>query len=116
MALSLTGLLISSHKTAAQVPTVFQGFFAGRDARKTDLHWNYGGNNFEGLIFWGNHKTLPSPVTVNINGDTKSCSKQVRGLYYNSARGQVLWPLDQESLDALRGIDSSYNNLEDIEG
>lgn len=119
--LGLTGsimwFMINSIDTFASGPVtnyseVFVWSFAGLENYQTDLHWQFGGNDFEGLMFLRSHKTLTTPQTVSINATTKSCAKQVRWLYYNSARGQILWPLDQDSLTDLQNMNSSYDDLQ----
>lgn len=72
-------------------------------------------NNYQGSFFWlPSQQKLPA-VQVSYNGNTKSCSKQVRGLYYTNAKGARLWPLDEQTLNGLKLLNSDYNNLQ-IEG
>lgn len=63
---------------------------------------------------------LDTPVTIKTQGmhgeEFKSCHNQVRGFYYNSQRGERLWPLDQQSQEALKKFspttyDSSLTTL-----
>lgn len=75
----------------------------------TDLHFAYNGNSFSAKVFFKDLKQVSE--TVVLNGVRKSCTKQVRGYYFNPARGLRVWPLDQDSLDYLKTTDSSYNNL-----
>lgn len=114
---SIAWFMLNSIDTFASGPVtnygaVFVWSFAGLQNQQTDLHRQYGGNDFEWLLFLRNHKTLNTPEIVSINANTKSCVKQVRWLYYNSARGQLLWPLDADSLADLQAINSSYNDLQ----
>ncbi len=69
------------------------------------------GNNFVGSIFWLDTKAI-SPQTISLNNHSKTCTKQVRWLYFNAQRGKRLWPLDQETLELLQQQNSWYNNLE----
>lgn len=75
------------------------------------LHFNYDGNNFEGIIFPMWSATITG-VDIVLSWNTKyDCDKQITGLYYNNARGLRIWPLDQATLSGLRNMDSSYDNL-----
>lgn len=68
-------------------------------------------NDFQGWFFWLPTKQL-LPTTVTYNSTTKTCSKQVRWLYYTNAKWSRLWPLDQQSLNGLKLLDPNYNNLQ----
>lgn len=74
------------------------------------VHFTAPGNNFVGSIF-----RLPSTsmswTTITLNGDAKTCTKQLRGIYFNSQRGKRLWPLDSETLDLLKQQSYTYDNL-----
>ncbi len=69
-------------------------------------------NNFGGGIFWLATKSLTTNATISLGWITKTCSKQVRGLYYNSQRGKRMWPLDDYSLGLLRASNVLYNTLQ----
>ena len=69
-------------------------------------------NDFQGWFFWLPTKQLIPAITVTYNASTKTCSKQVRWLYYTNAKGSRIWPLDQQSLNGLKLLDSNYNNLQ----
>ncbi len=72
-------------------------------------------NNYQGSFFWlPSQQKLPA-VQVTYNGIAKSCSKQVRGLYYTNAKGARLWPLDQQTLNWLKLLNSDYEDLQ-LEG
>jgi len=75
----------------------------------TDVHFNYNGNNFGGKLFFNDVKTVAE--TVVLNWAKKTCTKQIRWYYFNPARGLRVWPLDADTLDYLRTVDSSYNKL-----
>lgn len=114
---SIAWFMLNSVDTFASGPVtdyeaVFVWPFAWMQNQQTDLHRQYGGNDFEWLLFLRTHKTLDDPRIVELNTITKSCVKQLRWLYYNSARGQILWPLDSDSLADLQEINASYNDLE----
>ncbi len=74
-------------------------------------------NSFQGGFFWLPTRQLP-PWGINIQFTdstatlhSKTCTKQVRGLYYTNAKGARLWPLDQQTLSWLVQLDASYANL-----
>lgn len=72
------------------------------DATTNDYQWSF---------FWlPSQQKLPAQ-TVSFNGTTKSCSKQVRWLYYTNAKGARLWPLDAQTLAGLKLLNSDYNGL-----
>ena len=73
------------------------------------VHFNVWGNDFGGGFFWTEAKTLATPQEVTANGERLRCSAQIRGFYYNSQRGERLWPLDTDSQGDLARIQSSYN-------
>ncbi len=72
-------------------------------------------NSYQGSFFWLPSVQTSQPAVVTFNGTTKTCSKQVRGLYYTNAQGARLWPLDQQTLDGLELLNSDYNDLR-VEG
>lgn len=79
-------------------------------ARFSPVHFNTPGNDFGGGFFWFSTKSLPEAwVTVTAGSETRTCYKQVRGLYYNSQRGDRLWPLDDATKNLLSG---SYSSLQ----
>ncbi len=72
------------------------------------------GNNFGWWIFWLATRSVP-PTVITIAGQpgqTKTCTKLVRGLYYNDQRGKRLRPLDIYTLTLLQEIDTGYHQLE----
>ena len=72
------------------------------------VHFNVWGNDFGGGFFWTEAKALATPQVVTANGERLHCSAQIRGFYYNSQRGERLWPLDTDSQRDLAEIQSSY--------
>ncbi|MDD4714455.1 MAG: hypothetical protein PHT72_03175 [Candidatus Absconditabacteria bacterium] len=70
------------------------------------IHFAAGGNDFGGTFLWATAGTLEEPITVQANTDKLDCRRQVRGLYYNSQRGERLWPLDDLTATQL-GYDDS---------
>jgi len=72
------------------------------------VHFNVWGNDFGGGFFWTEAKTLATPQEVTANDERLLCSAQIRGFYYNSQRGERLWPLDTDSQRDLAEIQSSY--------
>lgn len=72
------------------------------------VHFNVWGNDFGGGFFWTEAKNLSTPQKVTANDERLLCSAQIRGFYYNSQRGERLWPLDTDSQKDLARIQSSY--------
>ena len=72
------------------------------------VHFNVWGNDFGGGFFWTEAKALTTPQEVTANDERLLCSAQIRGFYYNSQRGERLWPLDTDSQRDLAEIQSSY--------
>ena len=72
------------------------------------VHFNVWGNDFGGGFFWTEAKALATPQVVTANSERLLCSAQIRGFYYNSQRGERLWPLDTDSQEDLAEIQSSY--------
>lgn len=80
----------------------------------SNVHFNSAGNNFWGGIFRLNAKSLSGNVDIYFlwnNGNIKTCSKLVRWIYYNSQRGNRIWPLDSYTLELLKSSNASYNGL-----
>lgn len=75
----------------------------------TDLYFGYRGNSFSAKLFLKDFKTASQ--TVRLNSESKYCTQQVRGYYFNPARWLRIRPLDVDSLSYLRTIDDSYNTL-----
>ena len=80
--------------------------------RFSTVHFNVGGNDFWGGFFWTDTKVLATPQIITANKETLSCTDQVRGFYYNSQRGERLWPLDEESKGDLSSVKWDYKYLE----
>lgn len=72
------------------------------------VHFNVWGNDFGGGFFWTEAKALATPQEVTANGERLRCSAQIRGFYYNSQRGERLWPLDTDSQEDLGRIQANY--------
>ena len=81
-----------------------QSFMGGKTF--SHLHFDFGGNNFWGLIYSDGVKPVSNfnlDLQKNIgeeivrNGKTIHCYDQLKGLYYNSQRGERLWPLDEDT-------------------
>ena len=55
---------------------------------------------------------LATPVTISANGTGNvECYGRVKGFYYSSQRGERLWPLDEESQNQLRNLNTNYDDL-----
>jgi hypothetical protein len=85
--------------------------FDGLLDRFAETHFNAPGNDFGGAIFWLPAKSLLTSQEIDLDGETKHCRKMVRGMYYNSQRGERLWPMDVYTLETLREANASYNDL-----
>lgn len=70
-------------------------------SRFSEIHFSSPGNSFWWGVFWLPIKSLTTSETITAWGVTKTCSKQLRWIYYNAARGWRLWPLDEETLNLL---------------
>jgi hypothetical protein len=73
-------------------------------------HFTYWGNDFAWIFF------LLSPGyswdSITLWSQTKTCSKQIKWLYYNDQRWFRLWPLDIQTLQTLQSASITwYNNL-----
>jgi len=80
----------------------------------SNVHFNGAGNNFGGGIFWLNAKSLSGDVNIYFLWNTnniKTCNKLIRGIYYNSQRGNRLRPLDTYTLSLLKATNANYNSL-----
>jgi hypothetical protein len=68
------------------------------------VHFKAGGNDFGGVIARDQTEDVADTgertVQTN-NGKGMNCTRQVRGLYYNSQRGERLRPLDEKTMTAL---------------
>lgn len=89
----------------------FWWYFSGSQNNQTQLHFNHGWQDFAGTIFWKDAIDITATITISW-WETKICNKKLRWLYYNNKRGNRLRPLDQQSLNELQNLDSSYNELE----
>ncbi len=68
------------------------------------------GNNFVGSFLRLTAKSI-DPIKIQYGNNMKTCTKQVRGLYFNSQRGKRLWPLDEDTLNLLIMQNNSYSGL-----
>jgi len=55
------------------------------------LHFNFSGNNFAGMVFFGTG--IASGQELTLSGETIICLKQINWLYINPARWNRVWPL-----------------------
>ncbi len=80
--------------------------------RYTSVHFNTPGNDFQWGVFWLPTISLATPVTITNGFDSRTCTKKLRWIYYNSQRGDRLRPMDQETLDSFLSVQSaSYSGL-----
>ena len=76
------------------------------------VHYSLWGNDIGGGFFWREVEDLETPVTISANGTGNvECYGKVKGFYYSSQRGERLWPLDGESQDQLRNLNTNYGAL-----
>ncbi|MFA7298572.1 MAG: hypothetical protein WC010_02905 [Candidatus Absconditabacterales bacterium] len=75
------------------------------------IHFTAPGNNFVGSIFRLPTKSV-SPTHITLGVHSKICTKQIRGLYFNSQRGKRLRPLDEDTLTLLQQQNPSYSSLQ----
>ena len=76
------------------------------------VHYSLWGNDIGGGFFWREVEDLETPVTISANGTGNvECYGRVKGFYYSSQRGERLWPLDGESQDQLRNLNTNYDDL-----
>lgn len=109
----LTGiLLILGGVFATQIwftdslETLFPNLGSGDAA----VHFATAGNNFWWLFLLRGIENVSSDGVV-LSGETITCAKKLKGLYFNSARGNRVRPLDQESLNNLQGLHSWYDTV-----
>lgn len=69
----------------------------------SNTSFEYGGNDFVGIIFWQTGENLSPAQNITISGWAQSinCSTHLRGIYYNNQRGRRIWPLDTWNLATL---------------
>ena len=85
-------------------------WFPGLSSWDAAVHFVTVGNDFGWLFFLRGAENVSSDGVI-FSGQTITCTKKLKGLYYNSARGNRVWPLDQESLNNLQGVNSAYNTV-----
>ena len=115
--LTIATILLLSLWLTALANTIFSiddAFFAETGISSWDyspLNFNYGGNNFDWIIFWWDKINNTGELTLWWN--TINCDKQIKWLYINTARWNKIWPLDQYTLDTLSWSNtfSGYNHI-----
>lgn len=76
------------------------------------VHFTAPGNDFVGSIFRLPSKSVsPTMITIQSWNNYKTCTKLVKGLYFNSQRGKRLRPLDEDTLTLLQQQNASYYDL-----
>lgn len=82
-------------------------------SRFSEIHFSSPGNDFGWGIFWLATKSLDKPINISFGGvgEHKKCYKQLRWIYYNSARWARLWPIDIDTLSLLSWSGIGYGNL-----
>lgn len=89
---------------------LFSGPMSGSQYISADLNFAYGWNNFWWKILFADIKQIPTETLI-LNGIEKTCKKQIRWYYINSARWLRPRPLDQDTLTYLQTIDPWYLDL-----
>jgi hypothetical protein len=85
------------------------GIFSGD---YSPLHFNFSGNDFDGLMFWWTG--ISQTGQLELSGVSIDCDVQINGLYLNTARWNRMRPLDQETLEILSGS-TSFTGYEYLE-
>jgi hypothetical protein len=67
----------------------------------SQVHFRAGGNDFGGVIARSQAEEEHQTIGVSGSAETLDCTRRIRGLYYNSQRGERLWPLDGLTATAL---------------
>jgi hypothetical protein len=80
-------------------PNLYTRFGITGDSNYSTMHFNYGGNDFAGLMFWltGANVSPAQHITINtgtLNVQEIACSRQLNGMFYNNQRGRRMRPLD----------------------
>ena len=113
----LTGALIAAAglvSSARGLGFTFPAFNAQDPIQNkfADTHFFAGGNSFAGAFFWlPAEQILPPYETIALGADSRTCSKRVRGIYFSSAWGSRMRPLDSQSLAGLTSLSADYANL-----
>ena len=78
------------------------------------LHFNFSGNNFAGMVFFGTGIDLYNQQILELSWTTISCQKQINWFYINPARWNRIWPLDEWTLNTLQNSNTIewYDDLE----
>ncbi len=91
--------------------TFFSGSYSPENYETADIYFNQIGNDFWWKIFFQDLKMVELTQLEIVWYAQRDCMKQVRWFYLNSARGNRVRPLDGDSLNYLKSVDSSYDNL-----
>ena len=78
------------------------------------VHFKAWGNNFWWYFFVQWFKSLSTPVDIKISSTQKitKCKEQIKWYYFNSMHGQILYPLDNDTLDYWKNLKpNNYQNL-----
>lgn len=76
-----------------------------------DAHFFTPGNNYAGSFFWLPTEQILPAVGITVGGDTRYCTKVVRGLYFSNAWGARLWPMDAQTYTGLLSLSADYSDL-----
>lgn len=79
------------------------------EKRFSTVHFSVLGQDFGGGFFWNEAESLATPQTIFVDDKEElRCNSKIRGYYYNSQRGERLWPLDEASRAELSAINTTY--------
>ena len=112
----VTSLLVTIHAENTvdfdnEIPSMFSSWF--NSWHYSNTHFKYGGNDFAGIIFWQENETgLLETVSINSGAQAIVCTEKLRGIYYNSLRGEMVRPLDTGNLDILQTSGTNYGDME----
>ncbi len=93
--------------------SIHEDFFSGdlswAQNNQAEIRYNFGGNNAIGRLFL--LETIDNVQNIILSGDSISCNKQIRWFFWNSSRWNRIRPLDAQTLQEFRNLDSSYDWL-----
>lgn len=82
------------------------------EKRFSTVHFSVLGQDFGGGFFWNEAESLAEPQKIFVDDKEElRCNSKIRGYYYNSQRGERLWPLDEASRAELAAINNTYNSV-----
>lgn len=80
------------------------------------VHFSASWNDFLWTLLIDSIEILSTWQVITLSWVSKTCNKQLHWLYYNSARWNRVWPLDQSALDQLKEINPNYSGNLTVKG